>query len=233
MRASSAILFDIDGTLIDSVDLHARAWQEALASVGIEVDFRAIRAQIGKGGDQLLPVFLEPRQLEALQARLESTREEVFQRVYLPRVHAFRRVRELFVRLRKDGIAIGLASSSKQAEVAAYRRIARIDDLVDAVTTADDVDRSKPFPDVFEVLLRRLRVDPDSALVVGDTPYDAIAAQHAGLRTVGVLCGGFPEEDLLEAGCVALFRNPADLLDRYGELRALLAELVRQPASVR
>jgi HAD superfamily hydrolase (TIGR01549 family) len=217
------IIFDIDGTLIDSVDFHARAWQETLAHFGIPVAFGDVRSQIGKGGDQLLPVFVPADKLDALKDRIEEFRSELFTREYLPQIRPFPGVRELFERIKSDDHRIGLASSAKEDEVGIYKRLANIADLVDAETSADDVDCSKPCPDVFEVVVDRLRAGQSRAAVVGDSPYDAIAAGKAGLRTVGVLCGGFPEEHLKRAGCVAIFRDPADILDRFTEFRGVLS----------
>jgi HAD superfamily hydrolase (TIGR01509 family) len=211
-----AIIFDIDGTLVDSVDLHARAWQESLSHFGIDVPYDVVRSQIGKGGDQLLPALVPREKLAKLQGPIEKYRGDLFKREFLPKVRAFPKVRDLFERVRERR-RIGLASSAKADEVEIYKTIARIDDLVDAETSADDVDRSKPHPDVFHVVLDKLEVEAHEAAVVGDTPYDAIAASRAELRTIGVLCGGFPAEDLTGAGCIALFRDPEDILSRYDE----------------
>jgi phosphoglycolate phosphatase-like HAD superfamily hydrolase len=218
----SATIFDIDGTLIDSVDFHAKAWQQALAHFGIPVTFDEVRSQIGKGGDQLLPVFVPPEKLDALKEKIESYRGDLFRREYLPNVRPFPRVRELFACIRDHNHRIVLGSSAKADEVKIYKRLANIADLVDAETTADDVDCSKPCPDVFEVALDRVRTDPSGAMVIGDSPYDAIAAGRAGLKAIGVLCGGFPENDLKQAGCIAIFRDPADILERFPEFEALL-----------
>jgi beta-phosphoglucomutase-like phosphatase (HAD superfamily) len=225
--ATTAVIFDIDGTLIDSVDFHAKAWQEALARFGMSVSFEDVRSQIGKGGDQLLPVFVPPDKLDALKDRLEALRGELFKREYLPKIRPFPKVRELFERIKSDGDRIGLASSAKEDEVGVYKRLANIADLTDAETSAGDVNSSKPCPDVFDVAVDRLRVSPSHAMVVGDSPHDAIAAGRAGIRTVGVLCGGFPEEDLKQAGCVAIFRDPADILDRYAEFGEIFRRVPR------
>ncbi len=213
-----AILFDIDGTLLDSVDFHAHAWQEILARHGIDVTFDAVRAQIGKGGDQLLPVFVPKPMLERLGEQIKQQRSRYFKEKYLPKVRPFPKVPELFQRIRQDGKRIVLASSGKREEVDVNKRIAGIEGLVDADTSSDEADRSKPHPDIFVVALKKLG-DPDPATVVavGDTPYDAEAAGKAGIKTIGVLCGGFPEESLREAGCIALYRDPADLLAHYEE----------------
>ncbi|HYY83004.1 MAG TPA: HAD family hydrolase [Beijerinckiaceae bacterium] len=211
-----AVLFDVDGTLIDSVDLHARAWQEALAHCGYDVAFEAVRSQIGKGGDQLMPVFVPKDDLKRRGEELETYRGDLFKRKYLPHVRPFPKVRDLFERLRADRKTIVLASSGKAEEVRRYMDIARIADLIDASTSSDEVERSKPYGDIFAAALGKAApARAEEAIVIGDTPYDAQAAGKVGLRTIGVLCGGFPEADLRAAGCSAIFRDPADLLARY------------------
>ena len=213
-----AVIFDIDGTLVDSVDLHARAWQEAFRHFGREIPYEQVRHQIGKGGDQLLPVFFTQEELDEFGQELEKYRGDLFKREYLPRVRAFPKVRELFERIRADGKQIALASSAKEDELKVYKKIANITDLVEEQTSADDADKSKPHPDIFQAALAQLDdVAPHEAIVVGDTPYDAEAAGKARLRTIGVLCGGFPEAELRAAGCVAIYQDPADLLARYDE----------------
>jgi HAD superfamily hydrolase (TIGR01549 family) len=213
-----AVIFDVDGTLIDSVDAHARAWQEALADFGYHVRFEDVRAQIGKGGDQLMPVFVPADELPRVGDALERHRSDLFKRRYLLGLQPFAAVRDLVERILGSGRRIALASSAKADEVDTYKRIARIEDLVAEETSADDVERSKPHPDVFQAALERLGGLPaGEAIVVGDTPYDVEAAAKAGLATIGVLCGGFPESDLRAAGCVAIYRDPADLLAGFDD----------------
>jgi HAD superfamily hydrolase (TIGR01549 family) len=211
-----AVIFDIDGTLIDSVDLHARAWQEALAHFGKQVEYERVRYQIGKGGDQLMPVFLSEEELERFGKELEEYRGELFKREYLSRVKGFPAVRELFERIEREGLRIALASSAKADELKTYKKIAHIEDLVEEETSSDDAEKSKPHPDIFEAALERLGdTEPSEAIVVGDTPYDAEAAGKAGIKTIGFLCGGFPEEDLRAAGCIRIYRDAADLLAHF------------------
>jgi HAD superfamily hydrolase (TIGR01509 family) len=210
-----AVIFDIDGTLVDSVDLHAQAWQRALQHFGHEVGFDAVRSQIGKGGDQLLPVFLSPEECERVGAELQAWRAELFRREYLPSVRPFPGVPELFRRLLDDGKQVAIASSAKGEEKEEYKRIAGVADLLDAETSAQDADRSKPAPDIFAAALERLGSAASETVVVGDSPYDAQAAGKLGMRTIGLLCGGFAEADLRQAGCVEIHRDPAQLLQRY------------------
>ena len=213
---TKAVIFDVDGTLVDSVDLHARAWQEAFAHFGRHFDFERVRYQIGKGGDQLMPVFLSEEELEEFGEELEEYRGELFKREYMPRVKAFPAVRALFQRVKDEGLQIALASSAKADELKAYKKLARIEDLVEEETSADDAEKSKPHPDIFVAALERLGdVRPSEAVVVGDTPYDAQAAGKAGVKTVGLLSGGFPEADLRAAGCDPVYRDAADLLANF------------------
>jgi HAD superfamily hydrolase (TIGR01509 family) len=212
-----AALFDVDGTLVNSNVLHVEAWREAFSHYGRELSAEEVHAQIGKGGDQLLPVFLSRHELERFGEALEKLRGEIFTRDYLPAAEPFPKVRELFERLKGDGVLIALATSSKQEELASHVEKLGVTDLIDASTNADDVEHSKPSPEIFATALARLEgVEPEEAIVIGDTPYDAIAARKAGLRTIGLLSGGFAEETLREAGAVAIYRDIADLLEHYG-----------------
>ena len=210
-----AVIFDVDGTLVDSVDLHAKAWQQAFADFGHVFPFDKVRSQIGKGGDQLLPVFLSESEIETRGAEVEKHRGELFKRDYLGRIKAFPHVRDLFIRLLDDGWRIALASSAKGDELDIYKNLCDVADLLEAETSSDDAEKSKPHPDIFQAAVARLKLSPGECIVVGDTPYDAEAARRAGILPVGVLCGGFPAEDLTAAGCHALYEGAADLLARY------------------
>lgn len=212
-----ALIFDIDGTLLDSVDLHAQAWQEAFSHFGQEIPVAEIRTQIGKGGDQLLPVFLGPDQIQAVGKLIEQFRGDLFKRKYLPRVKAFPAVRALFEKAIATGQRVALASSAKGDEIEQYERIAGIEDLVHTEVSSSDAEKSKPHPDIFEAALERLGkgFDRSEVVVIGDSPYDAEAARRASLQCVGVRCGGFPEESLRQAGCSVLYDDPADLLRNY------------------
>lgn len=213
-----AVIFDIDGTLVDSVDLHAQAWKEAFKQYGKDIPYQQVRHQIGKGGDQLMPVFFSREELEEFGEEMEEYRSKLFKRDYLSRVRAFPMVRELFLKIKDDGKRVVLASSAKEDELAAYKKIAHIEDLVEGETSADDADKSKPHPDIFKAALDQLGdVSADEAVVIGDTPYDAEAARKLRLRTIGVRCGGFPDQELLDAGAIAIYDGPEDLLARYHE----------------
>lgn len=211
-----AVIFDIDGTIVDSVDLHARAWQAAFAKFGKEIPLQNIRRQIGKGADQLLPVFFSKQALDEFGEELDRYRGEIFRKEYLPRVKGFPKVRELFQRIRQDEKRIALASAAKKDELELYKQIAQVGDLIESETSSDDAAKSKPYPDIFEAALQQLPgINLEKIMVVGDTPYDAEAAARANLQTIGLLCGGWKEPALRRAGCIAVYKNPADLLARY------------------
>jgi HAD superfamily hydrolase (TIGR01549 family) len=213
-----AVIFDIDGTIVDSVDLHAKAWQRTFAKFGKNILLEAIRSQIGKGADQLLPVYFSKQELEQFGEAMEIYRGELFNKEYLPKVKGFPKVRELFERIKQDKKQIALASSAKNDELKRYKEIAHIDDLIDGETSSDDVERSKPCADVFEAALNQLgNMTPEKVIVVGDTPYDAAAAVRANVSAIGILCGGWTQPQLRRAGCIAIYRDPADLLAHYDE----------------
>lgn len=211
-----AVIFDVDGTLVDSVDLHARAWQDAFHEFGLDIELEDIREQIGKGGDQLLPVFLTREEVDRDGPDLERHRGDILKARYLSEIKAFPKVPQLFQRIRADGIKIVLGSSAKSEELQVYKKIAGIEDLIDGETSSDDAEKSKPHPDVFQAAIAKLEgISKSDIVVIGDLPYDAEAASKAGLRTIGFRSGGFEETKLLDAGCIAIYDGPADLLARY------------------
>ncbi|WP_437738465.1 HAD family hydrolase [Sorangium sp. So ce1335] len=216
MASVSAVIFDVDGTLLDTVDLHATAWQLAFRRFGREIPRERLRRQTGKGADELLPVFLSPEELGWIGAGVASLHDELYGRELLPGARAFPGVRALLERVARDGRRIVLASSTPRGELGASVALAGVGDLVSWTVSADDADRSKPHPDLFEAALDRLGcIDPREVAIVGDAPSDAEAAAKLGIVMVGLLCGGFPEMELLEAGCAAIYRDPEDLLARY------------------
>ncbi len=207
-----AAIFDIDGTLVDSVDLHALSWHEAFAEFGHQVTFEQARSQIGKGGDQLLPMFLSEAELERQGENIETFRSKLFKSKYLPMVRPFSAVPELLRRVRDAGLKVAAASSAKKDELEVYLELIGIAGLVDVSTTSEDAERSKPAPDIFQVALKKLRLDGGDAVAIGDTPYDAQAAGKAGIATIGMLTGGFTEDDLRKGGCIAVYPGPGALL---------------------
>jgi HAD superfamily hydrolase (TIGR01509 family) len=212
---TKAAIFNLDGTLLDSVDLHAVAWHEAMVKFGHDVSFEQARSQIGKGGDKLIPVFLSEDEQKDHGKEMEEWRGKRFKSEYLRLVRPFSAVPDLLRRVRDAGLQVAIASSAKKDELDQYLDIARITKLVDLTTSSDDVEESKPAPDIFETVLKKLKIKGGTAVAIGDAPYDAAAARKANIMTIGVLCGGFTESSLRQARCVEIYPGPATLFVRF------------------
>ena len=210
-----AVLCDLDGTLLDSNHFHAEAWQRTFAHFGIEVGFEETVKQIGKGGDQLIPALVPADRCNELEKPLKEFRTKLFHREYMDRIVPFSDARRLLERMQREGLRIAVASSSDKADLEAFLMLLKIHDLVEENTTSDDAEQSKPEPDIFQAALKRLKIKPEEALVLGDTPWDIEAATKAGIGSVAVTCGGWHADELKEAGAIAVYRDPADLLRNY------------------
>jgi haloacid dehalogenase superfamily, subfamily IA, variant 3 with third motif having DD or ED/haloacid dehalogenase superfamily, subfamily IA, variant 1 with third motif having Dx(3-4)D or Dx(3-4)E len=211
--ALHTILLDIDGTLLDSNDAHARAWVAAFPEHGYVVPFEAIRPLIGKGGDKLIPELtgLDPDSAEA--KRLSETRGEIFRERELPTLRPTPGARELLERLRAQGLELVVATSAKADEVRALLQQAGVADLIEAASSADDVERSKPDPDIVRAALSRVRRPASHTLMLGDTPYDVEAATRARVPIIALRCGGW--DDAALDGATEVYDDPADLLRHY------------------
>ena len=223
MRLSSvsAFIFDIDGTLVDSNELHVDSWDRAFRRFGKQFSRAQLRAQIGKGSDQYLPEFLTPEEIKRFGKELDEYRSELFKKEYLPKVRAFPKVRELFEHIHADGKRIMLASSGKKRDTKYYIDLLKISDFIDGYVSGDDADRSKPAPDIFAASLEKLGdIPPADAVTVGDTKFDVEAAKKVGLKTIAFLCGGTAESVLQRAGAIAIYRDPADFLAHYDDVIA-------------
>ena len=213
-----AIIFDLDGTLVDSVDYHTEAWVKAFKEYGYDFPFDKLREQIGKGSEFIIGELLSTEEAEKLESDIAGYRKKYYQENLLEKVQPFPKVRELFETIKADGLTIVLASSARRETIEHYKKLLNIEDLIDGATSTDDVEQSKPEPDIFEAALKKLGdVSKEEVIVVGDSPYDALAAGKVPLRTIGVLCGGFERDTLNKVGCVAIYQDPADLLDNYPE----------------
>jgi membrane protein len=209
-----AVLFDVDGTLVDSNEQHVNAWAFAFREEGYPQELDDIRRQIGKGGDFLVPALL-PKVGDSVRKRIAERHGEHFKDMYLDDVRAFDGATALIAKVHASGRKVALASSAKQDEVQHYVKLLGIADFLSATTSIDDVDASKPEPDIVGAALARVDVAPGNALVVGDTPYDVEAALGAGLTTVGLTSGPFDEARLRDAGAIAVFRDVGELLARF------------------
>ena len=215
-----AFIFDVDGTLVDSNELHVDSWDRAFRRFEKKFDRERLRTQIGKGSDQYLPAFLTPEEIKRFGKELDEYRSELFRKEYLPKVRAFPKVHQLFQRIHDDNRRTMLATSGKQADTKYYVDLLNIGDLIDGYVSGDDADTSKPAPDIFAASLKKLgNISPADAVTVGDTRFDIEAAKKAGLKTIAFLCGGTPESALRETGAIAIYRDPADFLAHYDELK--------------
>ena len=204
------IIFDVDGTLLDSNDAHARAWAQALSEAGYPTTVERVRPLIGKGSDKLLPevagIDADSREAAAINRR----RGEIFQS-YLQSLTACAGARDLLQRLRKDGLTLVIASSADRGELMPLLDRAGVSDLIDP--PSKDADRSKPDPDTVKAALEHARLDPREALMIGDTPYDVEAARRVNVSIIALRCGGWSDGAL--RGALAIYDDPADLLSHY------------------
>ena len=207
-----AILFDIDGTLVDSNDLHVLAWEEAFAEAGYRFERQTLHDHIGKGADNYVPALL-PDVSEEEAERLGDAHGRIYKDEYLDQVRPFPGARDLLQRCKGAGYKVVLASSASGSELDHYLQLLDAARIVDAHTSSDDVGCSKPCPDIFDTARQKIGVAPDEALVIGDTPYDIEAAAKAGMNAIAVRSGKFPNESL--SGAIAIYDNVSAILDRF------------------
>ena len=215
MSAVTTVLLDVDGTLVDSNDAHAAAWVKAFAEAGVAVPFDRIRRCIGMGGDKLMPEVSGIEESSTRGQRIAERRAEIFLEELFPTLSAFRGASELVAALKARGLTVVAASSAKTKELRRLLALAGAEAQLDAATSSDDAEESKPDPDIVQAALRRARALPADAMMIGDTPYDVEAAARAGVRTIAFRCGGWNDADL--GGAVAIYDGPWDLLARLEE----------------
>lgn len=206
----AAVLLDLDGTLVDSNDAHARAWADVCGEAGYAVTFADVRPLIGMGGDELLKTLLALDKGDPTSKRLRDRRKVVFRERYLGEVRPYRAARNLVERMRAEGFRLVVATSASDDDLKALLRVAEIGDLIDGATTADDAESSKPAPDIIHAAVELASVPASSCVLLGDTPYDIAAARRAGVDTIALRCGGWHGDPL--AGAIAIYDDPAQLL---------------------
>jgi HAD superfamily hydrolase (TIGR01509 family) len=217
----AAVLFDLDGTLVDTNDMHVRAWHAALREHGYHVAADRIAVEVGKGGDQLVPDVLgEQAERDAGEA-LRHTQGEVFRKLAEHEgVLAMPGAKQLLAAIRERGLALALATSSKSDMLEVVERASGVAwrSLVDETIGADDAARSKPAPDIVRAATERLAMGPAECAMFGDSPWDAHAAKRAGVTLIGLRCGGNAERVLLRAGARVVYQDPADVLARLDDV---------------
>jgi HAD superfamily hydrolase (TIGR01509 family) len=203
----TAVVFDLDGTLVDTTHLHALAWWRASAAAGADIPFWRFHRPIGMGGDHLSDeLFGGPR------PDLDAGRAEQFRRLH-DEVRALPGARELVEAVAAMGHLVVIGTSGEPDDVERSLGILDVDDLIHGVVSSSEAPTSKPAPDIFELALDAAEVRPEHAVVVGDTVWDGEAATRAGVVSIGLLTGGHATEDLIAAGAAAVFDDPADLLE--------------------
>jgi HAD superfamily hydrolase (TIGR01509 family) len=207
-------LLDVDGTLIDSNDAHARSWVDVLHEHEYDVTYAQVRGLIGMGGDKLVRAVTGLDVENGKGKELTSERMERFRRQYLPSLSATPGAHELIARLRDDGLRLVIATSAREQELNALLEQAGLSDLIDRRTTSDDAEDSKPDPDIVHAALQKGQLEPEAALMLGDTPYDIEAAERAGVSSVAFRCGGWWADDALR-GATAIFDDPAELVREF------------------
>jgi phosphoglycolate phosphatase-like HAD superfamily hydrolase len=207
------VVLDVDGTLVDSNDAHARAWVRAFEAEGRHVPFERVRQLIGMGGDKIIPALtgLDPH--EAPAKLISDRRRGFFERDYLPVLGAMPGARNLILRLHERGIRTVVASSAERGELDPLLRVVGVEDLVEHAVSKDEAGRSKPDADTIQAALDHLDLPASEVVMIGDTPYDIEAAARAGVATVALRCGGWSEQDLADA--VAVYDDPQDLVNQF------------------
>jgi HAD superfamily hydrolase (TIGR01509 family) len=222
--ALDALIFDLDGTLVDTNALHVKAFGQVFAAHGYHVAPDRIFVEVGKGGDNLVPAILGEAADKKDGDAIRAEHPKAFTKLARAKgLQPFPNVRELLGELRRRGLKTVLATSSGEGLLKTIEEASGLEvrQLVDTVVTADDAERSKPAPDLVSAAVRKAGVSPAQCAMVGDTPWDVESAKHAGVVCLGVTCGGNAPEALRGAGARAVYRDPADLLARLDEaLRA-------------
>jgi len=211
-----SILFDIDGTLVDTNDLHVRCWLEAFAHFGKTLEVDVVRHQIGKGGDLLVPDLLNAKEMRRFGKELQKYRGDLYEEKYMPRAKPFDGARETLETLHARGVRMALASSSNEGEVEYYTQLLGVEKLIEGSTSKKDAEHSKPSPEIFRAALERIGADEGRTFAVGDTPYDILAAHRIPLPVVAVLSGGFERE--LLAKSEFLFDDITHIVDELKRL---------------
>ncbi|HEV2713401.1 MAG TPA: HAD family hydrolase [Gaiellaceae bacterium] len=205
---AAAVLLDVDGTLVDTNYHHALAWYRAFREEGIMLPVWRIHRHVGMGGDQLVPALVPGIDRELHEA-IETAREKRYAEL-LDEVAPFDEAHELIVDLKRSGVTVVLASSSPQDELDHYLELLDAQDVADSWTTKDDVDATKPEPDLVVAALEK--AGAADAVLVGDTAWDVEAARKAGLHTtICVMTGGWAKQELLDAGAAVVYESLAEL----------------------
>jgi HAD superfamily hydrolase (TIGR01509 family) len=218
--ALSGMVFDLDGTIVDSNALHVEAFVRAFAARGYKVGGDRIFNEVGKGGDKLVPSVIGEELDRVDGDAIREAHPKAYAKLVKERgLRVFPGARELVAELRRRGIRAVLATSSGEGHLKATEQGSGLNlkEMFDQLVGADDIEESKPAPDVVAAAVKKLRLSPAECAMVGDTPYDAWSARDAGVIGMGLTCGGHDERTLRGAGAREVWRDPADLLEHLDE----------------
>ncbi|HAZ45474.1 MAG TPA: hydrolase [Cyanobacteria bacterium UBA11369] len=214
--ALSAVILDVDGTLVISNDAHAQAWVEAFATYGYDVPFEKVRPLIGMGGDQVIPKMVPGLDSEEGDGKaISEKRKELIIKKFAPTLPAAPGARDLILKMQQSSLRLIIATSATSEELSLLLKAAKVDDLLQEATTSSDAEHSKPEPDIVEAALKKLNLEADRVVMIADTPYDIEAASKCGVGTIAFRCGGFDDSQL--EGAIAIYNDGADLLAHYNE----------------
>jgi HAD superfamily hydrolase (TIGR01509 family) len=212
----TGVLLDVDGTLVDTVYLHAVAWWQALRQYGHDVPMHRIHRAIGMGSDKILDHLLGDGHDPADDDALRDAHAALYA-VHWPALRPLPGARRLLEECTERGLRVVLATSASRPELDALLRCLDADSAIAAVTSSDDAEESKPAPDIVEVALRRSGLTAEEVVFVGDAVWDVHAAGHLDIPCIGLTSGGMCAAELLDHGAVAVYEDPQDLLDHLDE----------------
>ncbi|UNK44865.1 HAD family hydrolase [Arthrobacter sulfonylureivorans] len=210
------VLFDVDGTLVDSNYVHVLAWWQAFRQAGVDVPMAAIHRCVGMGGGRLIEELLDDGRDRSGDEQIKAAHRAVFS-TYWPALRRFDGAREVVDRAAAEGLAVVLASSAEEAELAVLRRVIDADGSITAATSSADADNSKPAPDILQAALDAAGLRAEDTVFVGDAVWDIQAAGDLGIPCIGLECGGTSADVLTQAGAAEVYRNPQDLLEHFSE----------------
>jgi HAD superfamily hydrolase (TIGR01509 family) len=225
--ALDALIFDLDGTLVDTNALHIEAWVQAFAQNGFRIPADRIAREVGEGGDQLVPRIIGASADKEFGDALRKAQPKIFAELIEkkpPRV--FHGAVDLLRAVKQRGLKMALASSSETKTIENIERAAKVDlqKLFDEVVTASDIEKTKPQPDIVLASHQKLKLSPAQCAMVGDTIYDAIACIHGGVASIGVTCGGVATRDELKScGARVVYDDPQDMLNHLGEALSIVS----------
>jgi HAD superfamily hydrolase (TIGR01509 family) len=206
------ILFDVDGTLIDSSYIHTIAWWGAFRQYGYDIPMASIHHFVGMGGDRLVDSLLPSGRDKSLDPEIMSSHGALYAS-HWPALRAFDGAKDLLAQCHAAGLAVALASSARERDLQVMKATLDAEAFIDAATSSNDAEESKPAPDILVAALEAVGVEAENAIYVGDAVWDMKAAGALGIPAIGVTCGGVSAAELRDAGAVEVYEGPRDLLE--------------------